>query len=58
MSAGAKRGQDNSMRNVIYAINVTMDGCCDHTKISGSGEILEHYTPLLQEVDLLVYGPN
>ena len=44
------------MRNVIYAINVTMDGCCDHTKMSGSEEILEHYAQLLLEVDLLVYG--
>ena len=44
------------MRNVIYAINVTLDGCCDHTKGTGSEEILEHYTHLLQEVDMLVYG--
>jgi len=44
------------MRKVIYAINVTMDGCCDHTKMSGSEEILEHYTPLLRDADLLVYG--
>jgi dihydrofolate reductase len=56
MSAGAREGQDNSMRKVIYAINITLDGCCDHTKMSGSAEILEHYTPLLREVDLLVYG--
>ena len=20
------------MRNVIFAINITLDGCCDHTK--------------------------
>jgi dihydrofolate reductase len=44
------------MRNLIYAINVSLDGCCDHTKQSGSDEILEHYTQLLREVDLLVYG--
>jgi dihydrofolate reductase len=44
------------MRNLIYAINVTVDGCCDHTKTSGSAEILEHYAQLLREVDLLVYG--
>ena len=44
------------MRNLIYAINITLDGCCDHTKGSGGDEILEHYTHLLQEVDLLVYG--
>lgn len=44
------------MRNVIYAINITLDGCCDHTKMSGSEEILEHYTHLLRDTDLLVYG--
>jgi len=44
------------MRNLIYAINVTLDGCYDHTKMIGSEEILEHYTQLLQEVDLFVYG--
>jgi len=44
------------MRKLIYAINVTLDGCCDHTKMGGSEEILEHYTQLLGEVDLFVYG--
>ena len=44
------------MRKLIYAINVTLDGCCDHTKGIGGDDILEHYTRLLREVDLLVYG--
>jgi len=44
------------MRNVIYAINVTLDGRCDHTKTMADEELLEHYTQLLAEVDLLVYG--
>ena len=44
------------MRKLIYAINVTMDGCVDHTKGIGGDDILEHYTQLLQEIDLLVYG--
>ena len=44
------------MRNLIYAINITLDGCCDHTKMSGSEEILGHYTHLLRGTDLLVYG--
>ncbi|HUA16743.1 MAG TPA: dihydrofolate reductase family protein [Verrucomicrobiae bacterium] len=44
------------MRNLIYAINLTLDGCCDHTKMTGTEEILEHYTQQLQEVDLFVYG--
>ena len=44
------------MRNVIYAINITLDGCCDHTKTISDEELLEHYTQLLGEVDLLVFG--
>jgi len=44
------------MRNVIFAINITIDGCCDHTNTIAVEEILEHYTLLLRDVDLLVYG--
>jgi len=44
------------MRNLIYAINITLDGCCDHTKTIADEELLEHYTQLIREVDLFVYG--
>jgi dihydrofolate reductase len=44
------------MRNVIFAINLTLDGCCDHTKTVADEAMLEHYTQLLRDVDLLVYG--
>ena len=44
------------MRNLIFAINITLDGCCDHTKGIADEELLEHYTLLLQDADLLVYG--
>src|ERR1700719_2421281 len=45
------------MRNVIYAINVTLDGCCDHTKGIADEELLEYYTRLLRDdAGLLVYG--
>jgi dihydrofolate reductase len=44
------------MRNVIFAINLTADGCCDHTKSSGFDEVLEYYTHLLRDVGLFVYG--
>jgi dihydrofolate reductase len=44
------------MRNVIFAINITLDGSCDHTTTIADEEILEHYTLLLRDVDLLVYG--
>jgi len=44
------------MRKLIFAINTTLDGCCDHTKTIADDELLEHYTHLLREVDLFVYG--
>jgi dihydrofolate reductase len=44
------------MRNVIYAINITLDGCCDHTKQVADEATHEYFTQLLREVDLLVFG--
>jgi len=44
------------MRNLIFAINLTLDGCCDHTKQLADDETLEYYTDLLRDVDLLVFG--
>src|SRR6267154_224164 len=54
-----ERGRErHSKRNVIYAINLTLDGCCDHTKFKppDDDEVLEHYTQLLRDFDPLVYG--
>jgi len=44
------------MRNVIFAINTTLDGCVDHTKGVADDETHEYFTDLLREVDLLVFG--
>ena len=45
------------MRNVIYAINITLDGCCDHTKFNPDEDLLEHFTHLLRDdAGLLIYG--
>jgi dihydrofolate reductase len=44
------------MRNVVYAINTTLDGCCDHTKMIPDDELLEYSAHLLRDVDLLVFG--
>jgi dihydrofolate reductase len=44
------------MRNVIFAINITLDGCCDHTKQLADEETHEYFTQLMQDVDLLVFG--
>jgi len=50
------KGQDEYMRNVIFAINLTLDGCCDHTKQFVDDETLEHFTHLTREADLQVFG--
>ena len=45
------------MRNVIFAINTTLDGCVDHTKQFVDEEAsLEYFTPLMREADLQVFG--
>ncbi len=44
------------MRNVIYAINTTLDGCVDHTKQSVDDEQLAYFTQLMRDVDLQVFG--
>jgi dihydrofolate reductase len=44
------------MRSVIFAINMTLDGCCDHTKQHADEETHEYFTHLMREVDLLVFG--
>jgi len=46
----------DQMRNVIFAINITLDGCCDHTKQIADDETHEYFTQLLREVELLVFG--
>jgi dihydrofolate reductase len=44
------------MRNVIFAINITLDGCIDHTKFSPYAETFEYVTRLTRDADLLVFG--
>ena len=51
-----KRGPNSQMRNVIYAINISLDGCCDHTLQFVDEELLEHFTRLTREADLQVFG--
>ena len=44
------------MRNVIFSINITLDGCVDHTKQFVDEEQLEYFTQLTREADLQVLG--
>ena len=44
------------MRKLIYAINMSLDGCCDHTVFTPCEEMYDYHTQLLRDADLLVYG--
>lgn len=44
------------MRNVVFGINITLDGCCDHTKGIADEELHEYWTAILRDADTLVYG--
>ncbi|RYD56457.1 MAG: dihydrofolate reductase [Sphingobacteriales bacterium] len=44
------------MRKLIYGINLTLDGCCDHTKGNGSPDVHEYFRELMEGTDLLLYG--
>ncbi len=44
------------MRKLIFGINLTMDGCCDHTKGKGNDEVHEYFAQLLRNADTLLYG--
>ena len=44
------------MRKLIAAINMTLDGFCDHTAITPDDEIHEHYKELLSSAGAVIYG--
>jgi dihydrofolate reductase len=44
------------MRKLIYAINISIDGCFDHTKMLPNEEIHEFWAQVVRDAGLLVYG--
>jgi dihydrofolate reductase len=44
------------MRNVIFAINTTLDGCIDHTKFNPDEETMEYFTHLVRDAGTFLYG--
>ncbi len=44
------------MRKLIFGINLTIDGCCDHTKGDAGEEVHEYFARLMRDADTLVYG--
>jgi dihydrofolate reductase len=46
------------MRNVTFSMNISIDGCCDHTFARPDEEIYEYFTDYLKRADVVVYGRN
>jgi dihydrofolate reductase len=44
------------MRKLIAAMNMTLDGFCDHTAMIADEEIHQHYTELLRNAGAVLYG--
>ena len=44
------------MRKVIFGINTSLDGCCDHAKLMPDVDAHEYFMDLMRDVDLLVFG--
>lgn len=44
------------MRKIVAAINLTIDGFCDHTGMQPDEEVHDHYTGLLNNAGTILYG--
>ncbi|NMH26836.1 dihydrofolate reductase family protein [Flavobacterium silvaticum] len=44
------------MRKVIAGINMTIDGVFDHIAVNPDAEVHDHYTNLIQQADVILYG--
>ena len=44
------------MRKLVAAINMTLDGFCDHTAGIPDDEVHQHYADLLSSADTILYG--
>ena len=44
------------MRKLIAAMNMTLDGFCNHEAMIADEEIHQHYSELLSKADTLIYG--
>ncbi len=44
------------MRKVVFAINITTDGFCNHTDMIADDELHEYFTKVLRQASLILYG--
>lgn len=47
---------DQTMRPLRYAINITLDGCCDHRVIPADEESHRYWAANMQQADAVLYG--
>ncbi len=44
------------MGKLIFSLNISLDGCYDHTLFNPDEELMEYFADLMQGFDLIVYG--
>jgi dihydrofolate reductase len=44
------------MRKVVFSINMSLDGNCDHTRFSPDDEVMDYFIRQMRDVDTLAYG--
>ena len=44
------------MRKLIFAINTSIDGCCDHTNFYPDEEMMAYFTQLVRDAGTFLYG--
>jgi dihydrofolate reductase len=44
------------MRKVMFAMNISIDGCYEHTSFSPKKELMDYFTSLMQDTGVIVYG--
>jgi dihydrofolate reductase len=44
------------MRKVMFAMNISIDGCYEHTHFAPNEELMDYFTRLMLNTGLIVYG--
>ncbi len=44
------------MRKLVFAINVSLDGCCDHTKFFPNEDTMDYFIQLVRDTSTFLYG--
>lgn len=44
------------MGKLIFGINLTIDGCCDHTRGNANDDVHDYFTDLTRDAGVLLYG--